>query len=56
MMIYFNHGKFNKSSQGTCATFTAAGFVRRGLIEAGFDMKKVKGFGTKREMVAGELV
>ncbi|SJN31146.1 tRNA (5-methylaminomethyl-2-thiouridylate)-methyltransferase [Vibrio casei] len=43
-------------SQGTCATFTAAGFVRRGLIEAGFDMKKVKGFGTKREMVAGELV
>ncbi|MFA0568598.1 bifunctional tRNA (5-methylaminomethyl-2-thiouridine)(34)-methyltransferase MnmD/FAD-dependent 5-carboxymethylaminomethyl-2-thiouridine(34) oxidoreductase MnmC [Vibrio gallaecicus] len=39
----------------TCATFTAAGFVRRGLIEAGFDMKKVKGFGTKREMIAGEL-
>lgn len=26
----------------TCATFTAAGFVRRGLIEAGFDMKKSK--------------
>ena len=39
----------------TCATFTAAGFVRRGLIEAGFDMKKVKGFGTKREMIAGRL-
>ncbi|MFG0772680.1 bifunctional tRNA (5-methylaminomethyl-2-thiouridine)(34)-methyltransferase MnmD/FAD-dependent 5-carboxymethylaminomethyl-2-thiouridine(34) oxidoreductase MnmC [Vibrio plantisponsor] len=39
----------------TCATFTAAGFVRRGLIEAGFDMKKVKGFGTKREMIAGKL-
>jgi len=39
----------------TCATFTAAGFVRRGLIEAGFDMKKVKGFGTKREMIAGTL-
>lgn len=38
-----------------CATFTAAGFVRRGLIEAGFDMKKVKGFGTKREMIAGTL-
>ncbi|WP_117234508.1 bifunctional tRNA (5-methylaminomethyl-2-thiouridine)(34)-methyltransferase MnmD/FAD-dependent 5-carboxymethylaminomethyl-2-thiouridine(34) oxidoreductase MnmC [Vibrio maerlii] len=37
----------------TCATFTAAGFVRRGLIEAGFEMKKVKGFGTKREMIAG---
>ncbi|MBY8316330.1 bifunctional tRNA (5-methylaminomethyl-2-thiouridine)(34)-methyltransferase MnmD/FAD-dependent 5-carboxymethylaminomethyl-2-thiouridine(34) oxidoreductase MnmC [Vibrio fluvialis] len=39
----------------TCATFTSAGFVRRGLIEAGFAMKKVKGFGTKREMIAGAL-
>ncbi|NVD06154.1 bifunctional tRNA (5-methylaminomethyl-2-thiouridine)(34)-methyltransferase MnmD/FAD-dependent 5-carboxymethylaminomethyl-2-thiouridine(34) oxidoreductase MnmC [Vibrio sp. JPW-9-11-11] len=39
----------------TCATFTAAGFVRRGLIEAGFEMSKVKGFGTKREMLAGAL-
>ncbi|EGA67419.1 bifunctional tRNA (5-methylaminomethyl-2-thiouridine)(34)-methyltransferase MnmD/FAD-dependent 5-carboxymethylaminomethyl-2-thiouridine(34) oxidoreductase MnmC [Vibrio brasiliensis] len=39
----------------TCATFTAAGFVRRGLIEAGFEMKKVKGFGTKRDMIAGCL-
>ncbi|PSW19684.1 bifunctional tRNA (5-methylaminomethyl-2-thiouridine)(34)-methyltransferase MnmD/FAD-dependent 5-carboxymethylaminomethyl-2-thiouridine(34) oxidoreductase MnmC [Photobacterium sanctipauli] len=37
----------------TTATFTAAGFVRRGLVEAGFDMAKVKGFGTKREMLAG---
>ncbi|WP_076585485.1 bifunctional tRNA (5-methylaminomethyl-2-thiouridine)(34)-methyltransferase MnmD/FAD-dependent 5-carboxymethylaminomethyl-2-thiouridine(34) oxidoreductase MnmC [Vibrio ostreicida] len=39
----------------TCATFTAAGFVRRGLIDAGFDIKKVKGFGTKRDMLAGRL-
>ncbi|ENM5760467.1 bifunctional tRNA (5-methylaminomethyl-2-thiouridine)(34)-methyltransferase MnmD/FAD-dependent 5-carboxymethylaminomethyl-2-thiouridine(34) oxidoreductase MnmC [Vibrio mimicus] len=39
----------------TCATFTSAGFVRRGLIDAGFTMKKVKGFGTKREMIAGCL-
>ncbi|SHO55879.1 bifunctional tRNA (5-methylaminomethyl-2-thiouridine)(34)-methyltransferase MnmD/FAD-dependent 5-carboxymethylaminomethyl-2-thiouridine(34) oxidoreductase MnmC [Vibrio quintilis] len=39
----------------TCATFTAAGFVRRGLNEAGFKMQKVKGFGTKREMLAGQL-
>ncbi|UXI00512.1 bifunctional tRNA (5-methylaminomethyl-2-thiouridine)(34)-methyltransferase MnmD/FAD-dependent 5-carboxymethylaminomethyl-2-thiouridine(34) oxidoreductase MnmC [Photobacterium sp. TY1-4] len=39
----------------TTATFTAAGFVRRGLIEAGFDMKKVKGFGTKRDMLAGTM-
>ncbi len=39
----------------TVATFTAAGFVRRGLIEAGFTMSKVKGFGRKREMLAGEI-
>ncbi|NNN82719.1 bifunctional tRNA (5-methylaminomethyl-2-thiouridine)(34)-methyltransferase MnmD/FAD-dependent 5-carboxymethylaminomethyl-2-thiouridine(34) oxidoreductase MnmC [Vibrio sp. A8-1] len=39
----------------TCATFTAAGFVRRGLNQAGFSMKKVKGFGTKREMLAGKI-
>lgn len=39
----------------TCATFTAAGFVRRGLIEAGFDMKKAKGFGTKRDMIVGHI-
>lgn len=44
------------SHQGTtCATFTAAGIVRRGLKEVGFDVKKVKGFGHKREMVVGEL-
>ncbi|WP_282338902.1 bifunctional tRNA (5-methylaminomethyl-2-thiouridine)(34)-methyltransferase MnmD/FAD-dependent 5-carboxymethylaminomethyl-2-thiouridine(34) oxidoreductase MnmC [Pseudomonas sp. PS02288] len=37
----------------TLATFTCAGFVRRGLKEAGFAMAKVKGFGHKREMLAG---
>ena len=35
------------------ATFTCAGFVRRGLIAAGFAMQKVKGHGNKREMLAG---
>lgn len=35
------------------ATFTAAGFVRRGLIDAGFDIQKVRGFGRKREMCVG---
>ncbi|MBM7455068.1 tRNA 5-methylaminomethyl-2-thiouridine biosynthesis bifunctional protein [Oceanisphaera litoralis] len=37
----------------TLATFTAAGFVRRGLNEAGFKVTRVKGFGRKREMLAG---
>ena len=37
----------------TLATFTAAGFVRRGLQQAGFAMQRVPGFGRKREMLTG---
>ncbi|NRN28766.1 bifunctional tRNA (5-methylaminomethyl-2-thiouridine)(34)-methyltransferase MnmD/FAD-dependent 5-carboxymethylaminomethyl-2-thiouridine(34) oxidoreductase MnmC [Photorhabdus heterorhabditis] len=40
---------------GTFATFTSAGVVRRGLLQAGFDVSKVKGFGRKREMLTGTL-
>ncbi|HHG8772395.1 TPA: bifunctional tRNA (5-methylaminomethyl-2-thiouridine)(34)-methyltransferase MnmD/FAD-dependent 5-carboxymethylaminomethyl-2-thiouridine(34) oxidoreductase MnmC [Raoultella planticola] len=40
---------------GTLATFTSAGFVRRGLQDAGFTMRKCKGFGRKREMLSGEM-
>jgi tRNA 5-methylaminomethyl-2-thiouridine biosynthesis bifunctional protein len=40
---------------GSLATFTAAGFVRRGLQQAGFEVIKSKGFGQKREMLIGEL-
>lgn len=40
----------------TLATFTAAGFVRRGLQAAGFELKKVKGFAHKREMLTGEYL
>jgi tRNA 5-methylaminomethyl-2-thiouridine biosynthesis bifunctional protein len=39
----------------TLATFTAAGFVRRGLMDAGFSMARQSGFGRKREMLVGEL-
>lgn len=39
----------------TLATFTAAGFVRRGLTDAGFEAGKRKGFGPKREMTCGEM-
>jgi tRNA 5-methylaminomethyl-2-thiouridine biosynthesis bifunctional protein len=52
----FNNMASLSKANCSCATFTAAGFVRRGLIESGFDMKKVKGFGTKREMIAGTLL
>ena len=35
---------------GTAATYTAAGFVRRGLADAGFDVTRSPGFGRKRHM------
>ncbi|MBU2992561.1 tRNA (5-methylaminomethyl-2-thiouridine)(34)-methyltransferase MnmD [Octadecabacter sp. 1_MG-2023] len=40
---------------GTCATYTAAGFVRRALVDAGFDIERTKGFGRKRHMSRGIL-
>ncbi|MDF3126357.1 bifunctional tRNA (5-methylaminomethyl-2-thiouridine)(34)-methyltransferase MnmD/FAD-dependent 5-carboxymethylaminomethyl-2-thiouridine(34) oxidoreductase MnmC [Rheinheimera sp. 1928-s] len=43
---------FRLSHSGTTAsTFTCAGFVRRGLNDAGFSAKKTKGHGQKREML-----
>ncbi|MDF1629927.1 MAG: bifunctional tRNA (5-methylaminomethyl-2-thiouridine)(34)-methyltransferase MnmD/FAD-dependent 5-carboxymethylaminomethyl-2-thiouridine(34) oxidoreductase MnmC [Alcanivoracaceae bacterium] len=39
----------------TVATFTAAGFVRRDLGDAGFVMQRVPGYGRKREMLCGFL-
>ncbi|OHV13970.1 FAD-dependent cmnm(5)s(2)U34 oxidoreductase [Kushneria phosphatilytica] len=39
----------------TLATFTCAGSVRRGLTAAGFECRKVPGFGRKREMLSGHL-
>lgn len=40
----------------TLGTFTSAGFVRRGLGEAGFDMQRVPGFGHKREILRGHFI
>lgn len=39
----------------TFATFTCAGIVKRGLKAAGFNWKKVPGYGRKREMLAGSI-
>lgn len=39
----------------TLATYTAAGFVRRGLQEAGFAAHKAPGFGTKRHMTVAQF-
>jgi tRNA 5-methylaminomethyl-2-thiouridine biosynthesis bifunctional protein len=43
----------NSHTGTSFATFTAAGFVRRGLAACGFDVKKTKGFGRKRDMTVG---
>jgi len=39
----------------TVSTFTAAGAVREGLREAGFEITRVKGFGRKRHMLTGRI-
>jgi len=40
---------------GTLATYTAAGFVRRGLTNAGFTVTRTTGFGKKRHMTTAVL-
>ncbi|WP_380054694.1 tRNA (5-methylaminomethyl-2-thiouridine)(34)-methyltransferase MnmD [Falsihalocynthiibacter sp. SS001] len=40
---------------GTCATYTAAGFVRAGLSDGGFSVKRISGFGRKRHMTIGTI-
>ncbi len=41
-------------SGGTAATYTAAGFVRRGLSDAGFEVTRASGFGYKRHMTTAK--
>ena len=43
------------NTEATMATYTSAGWVRRGLQRAGFSIEKVPGYGRKREMVCGQL-
>ena len=38
---------------GTFASYTSAGWVRRNLEEAGFEVNRVPGFGRKRHMITG---
>jgi len=42
--------------EGTFATFTASGNVRRGLQENGFIVQKITGFGQKRHILVGQFV
>lgn len=40
---------------GSAATYTAAGFVRRGLADAGFEVTRIPGFGRKRHMTCARM-
>ena len=51
--LYQQIFRFTKP-QGTFATFTAASAVKKGLENAGFNIKKRKGFGKKRECLSGQ--
>ncbi|MEP3265980.1 MAG: tRNA (5-methylaminomethyl-2-thiouridine)(34)-methyltransferase MnmD [Hyphomicrobiales bacterium] len=57
----WNEGLMNALGQktklgGTFATYTAAGWVRRMMGEAGFQVERIKGFGHKRHMSVGYRV
>ncbi len=47
----FKHMARLSAPGASVATFTAAGFVRRGLEKSGFKVQKMPGFGQKRDMV-----
>lgn len=50
----FSHIGRLSAPDATLATFTSAGFVRRGLQAQGFAIEKVAGHGHKREMSIGQ--
>lgn len=47
--------KQNSNKGSSCSTYTCAGFVKRHLKNAGFVVKKVAGYGRKREMLCAHL-
>ena len=51
MQAVVNHTR----TDGTFATYTAAGHVRRALANAGFEVERCAGFGRKRHMSTGVL-
>lgn len=51
----FNQIKRLSKPNATLATFTSAGFVRRALLSIGMNVKKIKGFGRKREMLTAHF-
>ncbi len=46
----------SSAENASFATFSSAGFVRRGLEAVGFQVEKKPGFGRKRERIVGKLL
>ena len=53
--ILFKNMARLSAPEATFATFTSAGFVRRGLAAEGFEVRKIRGYGRKREMSVGRF-
>lgn len=51
----FSHIARVSREGATFSTFTAVGEVRRGLKAAGFEVKKIRGYGIKRHMTVGRM-
>ena len=49
------HVALHTAPNGTAATYAAAGFVRRNLDAAGFDVTRVAGFGRQRHMTGAKV-
>tara|TARA_R110002095_G_scaffold195468_3_gene174073 strand:+ start:2086 stop:2775 length:690 start_codon:yes stop_codon:yes gene_type:complete len=54
--IVFENMARLSADRASYATFTAAGFVRRALAAQGFEVRRVRGFGYKREMCVGTYI
>ncbi|MGB1077205.1 MAG: bifunctional tRNA (5-methylaminomethyl-2-thiouridine)(34)-methyltransferase MnmD/FAD-dependent 5-carboxymethylaminomethyl-2-thiouridine(34) oxidoreductase MnmC [Bdellovibrionales bacterium] len=52
--VFENMARLSRDG-ATFATFTAAGFVKRGLQNVGFDVQKTQGYGRKRERLVGSF-
>lgn len=52
----FHHIARLTKPEGTLATYSAAGAVRRALTACGFDVEKTKGYGHKRDMVKARMI
>ncbi|MDY0132649.1 MAG: tRNA (5-methylaminomethyl-2-thiouridine)(34)-methyltransferase MnmD [Desulforegulaceae bacterium] len=50
---FFRYMKNHSFKNATFSTFSAAGFVRRGLEQNGFKVDRIKGFNRKKEMLKG---